>query len=64
MIKPQVIDFKDKKLAQEKEDLTMTPEQRLELMFQLIDLSVALTPSKELSQAENSIQWIDLHLHK
>jgi len=64
MIKPQVIDFKNKKSAQEKEELAMTPEQRLELMFQLIDLSIALTPSKELPRQDDSIQWIDLHLIK
>lgn len=62
MIKPQVIDFKHKKSAQEKEELDMTPEQRLELTFQLIDLSIAITPSKELPQQDGSIKWIDLHL--
>ncbi len=64
MIKLQVIDFKDKKSAQEKEELNMTPEQHLELTFQLMDLSIALTQSKEMPGQTDSIQWIDLHVIK
>lgn len=39
----------------------MTPEQRLELAFQLIDLAIALSPTGKLTASDkDDISWIEL----
>ena len=39
----------------------MTPEQRLLLTFELMDLAIAISPSKKLtSHDDGSIAWLEL----
>jgi len=47
---------------QVREDIAMTPLQRLELAFQISDFAVAFDREREPSnQNTSSIQWIELH---
>lgn len=48
--------------AQMKERMNMTPEQRLDIAFQLIDLAIAFSPNKKLTSAgKDNLPWIELH---
>ena len=47
--------------AQVKEDISMTPLQRLDLAFKISDFAVAFDRERETSKEEStSIQWIEL----
>jgi len=50
--KPLLIDLDDKKDAQILQDMAMTPLQRWEKMFQLIEFSVAFSKDKKLLHDE------------
>ena len=46
---------------QVKEDISMTPVQRLELAFHISDFAIAFQHNRETSKDEStSIQWIEL----
>ena len=61
MEKAQIISLKEKKKDQEMEEINMTPEQRLLLAFELMDLAIAISPSKKLtSYDDGSIAWLEL----
>ena len=61
MEKAKIISLKEKKKDQEFEEINMTPEQRILLTFELMDLAIAISPSKKLtSYDEGSIAWIEL----
>lgn len=63
MIKPQIISLTEKKEQQILEEMNMTPEQRLILAFQLIELAIEITPGKKLKSLEDSsIEWIELKM--
>lgn len=48
--------------GQVREDISMTPLQRLELAFKISEFAVDLHPDRETSKEESkSIQWIVLH---
>jgi len=64
MNKPVIFDFKEKKEEQGKREMAMTPEQRLILTLDLMDLSQALSKDKFLKQNEDNIQWIELRVMK
>jgi hypothetical protein len=45
-----------------KEDIAMTPLERLNLAFQISDFALELHPNQETIKTESSsIQWIELH---
>ena len=45
-----------------KEDIAMTPLERLNLAFQISDFALELRPNHETIKEESSpIQWIELH---
>jgi hypothetical protein len=47
---------------QVREDISMTPLQRLELAFKISDFAADLHPARETTKEEStSIQWIELH---
>lgn len=49
--------------ARKKKESHMTPEQRLELAFQLIDLAIAVSPTGKLTTSKkDNISWIELRL--
>ena len=49
--------------ARMRDEMKMTPAQRMELVFQLMDLAIALSPKKKLeSSHDDKIQWIELNL--
>ena len=65
MAKAQIISLQEKKKDQEMEEINMTPEQRLLLVFQLMDLAIAISPASELlSYDDGSITWLELKLRK
>lgn len=48
--------------AQMRDEMKMTPEQRLELVFQLIDLAIAISPDHKLKSSDrDNLPWIELH---
>jgi len=47
---------------QVKEDISMTPVERLTLAFQISDFAIELHPNQETVEEEpSSIQWIELN---
>lgn len=48
MKKAQFIRFDEKKDQQLQDDIRMTPQERFKRMFQLIELSLAFSPTKKL----------------
>ena len=47
---------------QVREDISMTPLQRLELAFKISDFAIDLHPHRETTKEEiTSIQWIELN---
>jgi len=49
--------------ARVREEMNMTPVQRIELVFQLMDLAIAMSPNKKLeSYKDDDIPWIELKL--
>jgi hypothetical protein len=45
-----------------KEDIAMTPLERLTLAFKISDFALTLRPSNEtIKEESSSIQWIELH---
>ena len=62
-MKAKVISLDSKKEEQIREEMAMTPEQRMNLAFQLIELAIAFSPEKELiNEEDKSIPWINLKL--
>ena len=49
--------------ARMQDEINLTPTQRVEIVFQLMDLAIALSPGKKLeSRQDDKIQWIELKL--
>ena len=63
MLKVQIVEsFELMNEAQMREEMNMTPEQRLDAAFQLIDLAIAFSPNKKLESAfKDDLPWIELH---
>jgi hypothetical protein len=48
--------------AQMRDEMNMTAAQRIDLVFQLMDLAIALSPNKKIeSSHDEKIQWIELY---
>lgn len=64
MVKAEIFDsVESMREAQIQDEMNMTPAQRVELVFQLMDLAIALSPDKRLeSRRDDNIQWIELKL--
>lgn len=64
MVKAEIFDnVESMREAQVQDEMNMTPTQRVELVFQLMDLAIALSPNKKLeSRHDDNIQWIELKL--
>ena len=56
----QIIPIENKKDAQIEEDIRMTPLQRWIRMWELIELSIALTPHKQLKVVDQPDRFITL----
>lgn len=60
MKKVQIIPFENKKDAQVELDRQMTPEQRWVRMWELIELSIAFSPTKQLKVFDEPDKFITL----
>ena len=56
----QIIPFKNKKDAQEEQDMNMTPAQRWVHMWNLIELSISFSPSRPLKIFDQPDKFITL----
>jgi hypothetical protein len=56
----QIIPLEKKKDAQVEQDIRMTPIQRWEHMWKLIDLSISLSPFKSLKSFDEPDKFITL----
>ena len=62
MNKIEVFNINEKDDEQRKREMAMSPEQRLILTLDLMDLAVALSRDKFLKQNEDNIEWIELSM--
>jgi hypothetical protein len=62
MKKAVIFDIDDKKKDQVAAEMLMTPNERLLLCLNLMELSLALSKDKRLVQNPDDIQWIELKL--
>lgn len=60
MQKAVLFNIDEKKDDQERIEMAMTPEERLFLVLDLMDLSIALSPEKSLPSKDDQIEWIEL----
>jgi len=62
MLKAVLFDIEDKKDDQRKAESAMSPAFRLSLCLDIIDLSIALSPTKFLkANPDDHIDWIELY---
>lgn len=60
-MKATLFNIHKKKADQRKAEINMTPLQRLDMAFELIELVVAFAPrEKPVSDDDHSIKWIEL----
>ena len=66
MAKAELFNIEEKKDAQRKAEMAMTPSERLLLCLDLMDLHNTLHPNqpREYQPDVEDIQWIELHLRK
>lgn len=64
MHKAVVFNIEEKKDDQQRLEMAMTPDERLLLCLDLIDLSIALSKDKSLRSNDDQIQWIELRFKK
>lgn len=63
MNKAEFININEKKDSQRKAEMRMTPQQRIERVFQLMDLAIVMaTKNKTASSHKDHIPWIELRL--
>ena len=64
MVKAEIFDSVESMHdARMHDEMNMTPTQRVEIVFQLMDLAIALSPGKKHeSPQDDKIQWIELKL--
>ncbi len=61
MRKAKLTTHKEMEAEKIREDMAMTPKQRLMLALQLMETAIALSPDKTLhSQDDGGIKWIEL----
>lgn len=60
MVKATVFDINKKKEDQVRAEMAMTPNERLLLCLDLMDLAVALRNGEALPPKEDNIEWIEL----
>lgn len=60
-----LFDFTKKKDDQRKEEMSLSGKDRLELCFELIDLTIAVSKEKRMPPAPaDGINWIELSMKK
>lgn len=63
MNKAEFININEKKDSQRKAEMRMTPQQRIERVFQLMDLAIVMaTKNETASSHKDHIPWIELRL--
>jgi hypothetical protein len=64
MHKAVVFNIDEKKDDQQQLEMAMTPDERLLLCLDLIDLSIALSKDGPLRSNDDQIQWIELRFKR